>query len=138
MSSFAALVNRSSEGGCAAASVCGRTVCLRWTSETDPEISAPFQLIGRGTALKIIDSCVIYCLHCVFGLLCVTLNNPPARGTAHILPACLPVEQHGPLRDARRGFGVFCRNPLLEISHRLASFSTAVKRRPLMTDLLIT
>lgn len=113
---------------CAAASACGRTVCLRWTLETGLESSAPFQLIGRRMALKIIDSRVIYCLHCVFEPLCVTLNNPPAPSMARILP----VEQHGSSGDrgALRGIGVFGRIPLLEISRRLASLSSAVRRRP--------
>lgn len=72
----------------AAASVCGWTVCLRWTSETGRERSAPFQLIGRGMALKIIDSCVIYCLqYCFFGPLCVTVNNIPCS-EYRARPAC--------------------------------------------------
>lgn len=76
----------------------------------------PFHLIGRGMALKIIGSCVVYSLHCVFGPLCVTVNNPPAPTMEHILP----VEQHGSSgdRDALRGIGVFASIPLLEISRR--------------------
>lgn len=124
----------------AAASMCGWTVCLHRTRETGLESSSPFQLIGRGLALKFIGICVINCRHCILFLLCVAGNNSPPHQIWSLFWSKDVERQHGSWGDwpALWDGGILLGNiPLLEISRQQASLSAGVKRGPLTRDLLI-
>lgn len=75
------------------------------------------ELIGRGTAWKkIIDSCVINCLHCVFGFCASHWMIPQVQAWSSMSRMVPPGDRK-----------VFGRTLLLEISPCLASLSATVR-----------